>query len=111
MRNLDFKSITKDMLASMQEAAAPHMNDVRELAAVELENFAKRTAALAMQVADGSISEEQARAILRIRQNAVEAVLLSIAGINAIAAQDALNAAIGVLRNVINTSIPGVSIL
>ena len=111
MPKLDYKSIARDMLAAMQDVVEAHMDEVKELAEDELEDFAKRTGILTEKVADGKINEKQAKAILRIRQNAVETVLLSIAGISVIAAQDAINAALGVLRDAVNAAIPGVSIL
>ena len=111
MATLDYKSIAKDMLAAMKNAVGSNIEDVRELAEDELEDFAKRSVILTEKVVEGKLNEEQARAILRIRQNAVETVLLSIGGISVIAAQDAVNSGIDVLRDAINSAIPGVSIL
>jgi hypothetical protein len=109
--NLDVKKIAFEMLEAMKVAVGDHIEDVRNLANDELEDFAKRTAVLAEKVALGQITSDQARAILKIRRNAVETVLLAITGIGIISAQDAINAAIGVLKKAINSAIPGVDIL
>jgi len=111
MSAIDYKKVSKEMLSAMQAALSGHFDDAKELAEDELEDFAKRSAVLTQKVADGKINRKQAEAILRIRRNAVETVLLSISGIGVIAAQDALNAAISVLKNAINSAIPGVSLL
>jgi hypothetical protein len=111
MADIDFKKIGSDMLTAMKASVEDNFMAVKEIADDELEDFVKRTTTLAEKVANGTISELQARAILKIRQNALETVLLSIAGISLLAAQEAINAAIGVLRKVINDAIPGIDIL
>jgi hypothetical protein len=111
MADINLKSVTKEMLSAIKDVAPDHFKDVRELAEDELEDFAKRTAILTKKVAEGKISKKQAKAILRIRKNAVETVLLSIAGISLLAAQDSMNAAIRVLRKTVDSAIPGISIL
>jgi hypothetical protein len=108
---LDVKKIAFDMLEAMKVAVGDNIEEVRKLADDELEDFAKRTANLAERVAEGKITPDQARAILKIRKNAVETVLLAITGIGIVSAQDAINAAIGVLKKAINSAIPGVDIL
>ncbi len=105
--DIDFKQLTGDMLTAVKGVVGDNLNDIKDLAEGELEDFAKRTTELAKKVADGSISAAQAQAILKIRANAVETVLLSIAGIGTLAAQEAINAAIGVLKGVIKNAIPG----
>lgn len=111
MAELDYKSVAKDMIAAMEPVVKDHISDIRELAEDELEDFAKRSAILTKKVKDGKLSQRQAEAILRIRRNAVETVLISIAGISVVAAQDAINAALSVLKDAISSVIPGVSIL
>lgn len=111
MPDLNIKTVAKEMLAAIKDVVPDHMNDIKELAADELEDFARRTATLTKKVAEGKLNKKQAKAVLRIRKNAVETVLLSIAGISLVAAQDSVNAAIKVLRKAIDSAIPGVSIL
>jgi hypothetical protein len=109
--NLDFKKLASEMVEAMRLAVGDHMEDVRTLADDELEDFAKRTAVLAEKVATGKITPDQAKAVLKIRKAAVETVLLAVSGIGLLAAQDALNAAIGVLKKAVNAAVPGVDIL
>ncbi len=111
MSTLDYNALAQDMLSAIKDVAVDNFDDIKELAEDELEDFAKRTAILSQKVLEGKINQEQAQAILRIRRNAVETVLLSIAGISVLTAQEALNAAISVLKQALSTAIPGVSIL
>ena len=111
MEDLDFKKIGADMLGAMKGSILDHFEEAKDIADDELADFAKRTAELAKKVIDGKITEQQAKAILKIRKAAVETVLLSISGIGMLAAEQAINAAIGVLKGVIGKAIPGVNIL
>jgi hypothetical protein len=108
--NLDFDKISKDMLAAAQGSLKDHAADIKTLAEGELKDFARRTVELAVKVSDGTISPEQAKLILKIRQNAVETVFLSIAGIGLLAVQEAMNSVIDVLKGAINSAIPGIDL-
>jgi hypothetical protein len=108
--NLDFNKISKDMLTAAQGTLTDYAGDVKTLAEGELKDFARRTIELAGLVKDGSISPEQAKLILKIRQNAVETVFLSIAGIGLLAVQEAMNAILDVLKGAINSAIPGIDL-
>lgn len=108
---IDFKKVAKDMITAMKAVVGDNLEEVKNLADDELEDFAKRTVVLARKVSEGKITQEQAKIILKIRQNAVETVLLSIAGIGILAAQEAINAALGVLKEVVSGVVPGADIL
>jgi hypothetical protein len=106
---IDFKSVAADMLEAIKNVVGDNISDIQDLVDDELEDFAKRTATLTKKVAAGTLSVEQAKSILKIRKNAVETVILSAAGIGILAAEEAINAAIGVLKEVIVGAIPGAS--
>ena len=108
--NLDFDQISKDMLSAAKLSLKDNIEDIKTLAEGELKDFARRTAELAEKVSEGSISPDQAKLILKIRQNSVETVFLSIAGIGLLAVQEAMNSIIDVLKGVINNAIPGVDL-
>lgn len=108
--NLDFNDISKNMLNAAQASLKVNADDIKSLAEGELKDFARRSIELAEKVSNGSISLEQAKLILKIRQNAVETVLLSIAGIGLLAVQEAMNAIIDVLKGSINKAIPGINL-
>ncbi|MBA3898921.1 MAG: hypothetical protein H0X62_01730 [Bacteroidetes bacterium] len=107
---IDIKKTGAEMLEAMKTILGKHFSEVKKMAIGELEDFAKRTIELAEKVNNGEITQAQAKAILKIRQNAVETVMLSIAGIGLLAAQEAINAAIGILISVLKKAIPGVNL-
>ncbi len=108
--NLDLNEISKNMLGAAQMSLKDHVADVKTLAEGELKDFASRTVELAEKVSNGSITADQAKLILKIRQNAVETVLLSIAGIGLLAVQEAMNSIIDVLKRAINKAVPGIDL-
>ena len=111
MSSINIIELGKDMLNAAGEVVSDNFDDIKLLADDELEGFARRTIKLAKMVEAGDLSAEQAKAILKIRKNALESVLLSISGIGILAAQEAINSAIDVLRESVNKLIPGIDIL
>jgi len=109
--DIDFKEITKQMIIAAQGAISEDITDIKDLAEGEFKDFAMRTVELAVKVADGTISVEQAKFILDIRQTAMKGVLLSIQGIGMIAVQGAINAILDVLKETLNEAIPVIDIL
>lgn len=109
--DIDFKELSKNMLSAAQAVIPKYAGDIKTMAEGEFKDFAQRTAELSDKVAKGLITPSQAKLILKIRQNSLETVMLSIAGISIVAAQEAINAVLGVLKDVINTAIPGVNLL
>jgi hypothetical protein len=111
MAEFDFKKITNDMLAAMKPVLKKNFKEAKAIADSHLEPFAIRTAELTAKVAAGTFNEDEARDILRIRKNAAEGVLAAIAAIGALTAQEAINAGLKVLREVVVKAIPGASLL
>jgi hypothetical protein len=60
--------------------------------------------------AAGSLNDQQSQILLRMQASASQAVLNSVQTIGMIAAQDAINAAINVLKQAVNTAV-GLAIL
>lgn len=53
----------------------------------------------------GELDEEEARLYLDIRKNALRAVVLATEGIGLVAAENAINAALGAVRNAVNKAL------
>jgi len=58
----------------------------------------------------GEINDAQAKILLRMQSNASQSVLTAVRTIGMIAAQDAINAAIGVVREAVNKAV-GIALL
>jgi hypothetical protein len=104
MADVDIEAIVK----AMGDAALPHLKQgaskARTFGKVEADKIARTAAMLADGVAKGTIDEDEARLVLEVQKNASRSVLLTIKGLGIVAVENAINAAMGVLRTAIRTA-------
>lgn len=93
------------MLAVMKGEFTEGWEDVRNYAKSEAKKFAETGKLIVEGRLDGSINKQQARILVEMQKNSARAVLTAIVTISAIAAQAAINAAIGVLKTAVNTAV------
>lgn len=67
--------------------------------------FAERFASIARLRAQGLISESRARSHVRFQREAWETVLLAVAGLNQIMVEQALNAALNAVNEIVNKAV------
>ena len=93
------------MLNAMKAALQTHWNDVRPFATAEATKLATTAAQIQLGIADGSISPQHAPILLQMQTNSSQAALTAVETVGLIAAQDAINAALGVLKEAVNTAV------
>jgi len=101
---MDFKDTLEKMLAAARIAAGVHWNDVRDYLAKEFAEAKKEAAAIALEVAAGTKTPEQAKIELQSVKDSLEDVRLALTVEAKAAAQDAINAALEVLRSAVNSA-------
>ena len=97
--------ITGPMLDAAKPIFAKFWNDVKPYAEKEAKGFAQNLIMIEKLKLEGKITPEEAAIHIRIQKNSYFSVLTAIAGISAITAENALNAAIGVVRDTVNKAI------
>jgi hypothetical protein len=105
MPDLDAVSLVKDLISAMQGQLTGHWNLARPYAEAEAKKFAETAKLIVRGTASGDINPQQAKILVHMQGNASAAVLTAIETIGMIAAQDAINAALGVLKKAINTAV------
>jgi hypothetical protein len=105
MTNIDAEKLAADMLAAVKGKLSPHWNAVAPFAQSEMEKLAVTAAQIRVGQAAGSLTKEQAEILLSMQANASQAVLTADETVGMIAAQDAINAAIDVLKTAVNKAI------
>ena len=110
MANIDTTALASDVLAAMHAALTGHWQLARPYAEAEAQKFAETAKLIVSGTASGDINPQQAKILLRMQGNAAQAVLTAIETIGMIAAQDAINAAISVLKKAVNAAV-GVTLL
>jgi hypothetical protein len=104
MSHIDIDSLAKAMLAAVEKVLKVHWNDVRPFAESEMQKLAVTAAQIEAGRTTGSLSDAQAKILLRMQANASQAVLTAVETVGMIAAQDAINAALQVLAQAVNTA-------
>jgi hypothetical protein len=105
MSQIDTASLVQNMIAAVRQALQLHWNDVRPFAETEMQKLAATAVQIQAGNADGTISDAQAQILLSMQANASQAVLTAVETVGMIAAQDAINAALQVLKSAVNTAV------
>ena len=105
MPNIDITTLASQMLTAVKPSLQQHWNDVRPFAETEMQKLAATALQIELGQRDGSLTKAQAEILLKMQANATSAVLTAVQTVGMIAAQDAINAAIGVLTAAVNTAV------
>jgi len=101
---MDTISLIKDMLSAATGAAKGHAKDLENYLRARVKLIADGTAAIAADLLEGKITEEDAKfAFDEIRESEKTAVL-AVEATSLAAAQDAINAALAVAAKALSTA-------
>jgi hypothetical protein len=103
-------SLNVDMLISqMVGAAKPELADkwpvIKDLAESSFKNLAQNIIDIEKMSLAGTISPEQARLLLNMQKNSAKIVMLSVETMGLVAVENALNAALNILKTTVNTAL------
>src|SRR6266700_6891275 len=101
---MDFKNTLEKMLAAARIAAGAHWNGVSDYLEKEFAEAKKEAEAIALEVAAGTKTPAQAKIELQSVKDSLEDVRLALTVEAKAAAQEAINAALEVLRSAVNSA-------
>ena len=110
MDNFDVKAVGTGALTAALAALKGHANKAHPFLVAEANKMAETGRQIVEGVAKGDINAAQAKILLRMQENASQSVLTTVETIGMIAAQDAINAALGVVRGAVNKAL-GIALL
>jgi hypothetical protein len=93
------------MLTAVENVLQAHWAVAAPFAESEMKKLSVTAAQIETGYATGGLSDEQGRILLRMQANASQAALTAIETIGMIAAQDAINAALAVLKDAVNKAV------
>ena len=93
------------IVGAMRPVLKKHWKDAKDYAEAESRKMAQTLETIAKLRAAGKINQEQAEALLEMQKAAMRAVLLTVEGIGLIAAQNAINAGLGAVRDIVNGAV------
>jgi len=96
-----------EIASNMLKAALPELtaggNSAKNYAEVEFKKIAMQIKLIGELFAKGSLSEEEAKALLQMQVNSTKILMLTLEGLSLIVVEKAINAALGVVRDTVNT--------
>jgi hypothetical protein len=99
----------EDALRKMAEAASAVLKGkwpvVRSYAETEFKKLAETLALIIREKETGAITEEEAAILLDMQKQATRAVLTAVEGLGVLAAEEAINAALGAVKDIVNRAI------
>ena len=101
MSAIDVEALGSEIATKLVEILAGAGKDIASYAEAEGRKFAVSAAEIAALLANGTISDEEARLHMNIQKNASRAVLMAIEGISILAAERAINAALEIVGKVL----------
>jgi hypothetical protein len=93
-------------LAAVEPILKKSWGEVKDYADAEAAKMAKTLETIATLRASNKIDDDQAKALLDMQKHAMQSVLLAVEGIGLIAAQNAINAGLAAVKDVVNKALP-----
>jgi len=102
---IDVSKLSLDMLNAAKIVLLQEWPEVQNYAKTEFKKIAEDIAMIQEMKLNDEITEERARLHLEIQKNATRTVLLAIQGLGIIAVEQAINAALDVVKGTVNKAL------
>ena len=102
---LNILNLVKEMITAAKPALQTYWKDVKPYAEKESRSFVQNLAMIEKLKLQGEITKDEALIHIQIQKNSFRTVLLAIKGLGILTAENAINAAIGAIKNTVNTAI------
>lgn len=105
MADINVSELVKNMLKAAEGALKEKWPDAKYYAESEFKKIGESIVFIQKEVLAGRMTEDRARLHMEIQKNAVRMVLLTIEGLGILAVEAAINAALAVLKETVNTAL------
>ena len=102
---LDVGTLASQMLAAALPVLKKGAQDAESFAKTEFTKIAQTIVGIGEQLAIGQINKQQAGLLLDMQTSASRNVLLTLEGLALLAVEEAINAALGVVKTAVNTAL------
>lgn len=102
---LNTNDVAQKMIAAAQGVVGDKWPATQSYFESESRIFAERFASIAALLAEGAISQARAQSHVQFQKEAWETVLLAVVGLNQIMVEQALNAALNAVNEVVNKAV------
>jgi hypothetical protein len=105
MSNLDVAKLAQAMVKAASGSLAKNWSNVKDYTEPELQRLASALVRIAESAASGEVTSDQAESMVGMERRAAESVLLAGEILSKLAAEEAINAAIGAVTAPINRAV------
>lgn len=102
---LNVSQLGKDILGAFKGALTEKWPDIKDYAEAEAKKMAQTLVMIEALKLSGKINNEQANLHVEIQKNATRIVLLTLEGLGVLAVEAAINAALGVVKDTVNSAL------
>jgi hypothetical protein len=102
---LDVGTLATQMLSAALPILKKDAQDAESFAKTEFTKIAQTIVSIGEQVASGQINQQQAGLLLDMQTSASRNVLLTLQGLALLAVEEAINAALDVVKTAVNTAL------
>lgn len=105
MANINVEQLLTSMLGAAQGVFGDKWPDVKDYAETEFEKLAKTLVMIETLKLKNQISEGEASVLLEMQKNTARAVMLTLQGMSLLLVEQAVNAALAVVKDTVNTTL------
>jgi hypothetical protein len=105
MTTISASQLASQMLAAALPVLEKGADNVESFAELEFTKLAQTMVSLGEQLAAGEITQVQASLLLDMQKHAARTVLLTIEGLGILAVEQAINAALAVVKTAVNAAL------
>lgn len=102
---LDVEALAQAMLGAARAKLKKQWPVIKEYAAAEAKKTAETLALIEKLRLTGDISPTEARLLLEMQRNSAKSVLMTVEGLGLLAAESAINAAVGAVQTTVNKAV------
>jgi hypothetical protein len=99
---LSIDGLAKSMVAAARASLGRDWSKARTFAEPQFENLARSLVSIGKMTAEGVITAQEAAALLEVHKDATKNVLLMAKGLGQLAVENAINAALGAVKETLN---------
>ncbi|HNW98581.1 MAG TPA: hypothetical protein PKK00_09255 [Bacteroidales bacterium] len=102
---INTEQILKQMLDEFKKIISDKWPEIRDTATDGLKKISENIAQIELMKANNTITLEQAQLQLDIQKNTLKTILITEKGLTLLAVESAINAALGIVKDAVNTAI------
>ncbi len=105
MANIDVQKVFTSMIDAAKGVFGKKWPGIKDYAEAEFEKLARTLAQIETLKLSGKISDAEASVLLEMQKNTARAVMLALEGMSLLLVEAAINAALAVIKDTINTAL------